>query len=329
VAEQKLYPLTFTPVLKDYIWGGRNLEKLNRVLPEGIIAESWEIAGHEDGTTVVDNGSYAGKSLVEVQAELGLDLIGSKNQWAHERGKFPLLVKLLDANRSLSVQVHPNDAYARVNENNSLGKTEMWVVLDAKPGAQLQLGVKEGTTPEHFRQAIKDGNLEQYLHYLPVKAGDHICVPAGSLHAIMDGTLIAEIQQNSNLTYRVYDWNRVGVDGKPRTLHIDKSLDVINFDQVEPGLCPPWLVAESNGISRWELCSDSYFIVERVEMAAGAAYQGVCNGETLEVWGVIEGEAVINELQLPAVRFSLLPAAMGAFTVKANSDAVLLRAFVK
>ena len=329
MTEQKLYPLTFTPVLKDYIWGGRNLEKLNRVLPEGIIAESWEIAGHEDGTTVVNNGHYAGKSLVEVQAELGLDLIGSKNQWAHERGKFPLLVKLLDANRPLSVQVHPNDEYARLNENNSLGKTEMWVVLDAKPGARLQLGVREGTTPERFRQAITDGNLEQYLHYLPVKAGDYICVPAGSLHAIMDGTLIAEIQQNSNVTYRVYDWNRVGADGKPRPLHIDKSLDVINFDQIEPGLCPPHLVAKSNGVSRWELCNDSYFIVERVEMMAGASYQGICNGETLEIWGVIEGEALVNDLQLLAVRFALLPAAMGAFTVKANTDAVLLRAFVK
>ena len=329
MSDRELYPLTFTPVLKDYIWGGRNLEKLNRKLPEGIIAESWEIAGHRDGTTIVDNGFYAGKSLVQVQDELGLDLIGRKNQWAYERGKFPLLVKILDANRPLSVQVHPNDGYARVNENNSLGKTEMWVVLDAKPGAKLQLGVKQGTTPELFRQAIQDGNLEQYLHYLPVKAGDHVCVPAGSLHAIMDGTLIAEIQQNSNLTYRVYDWNRMGADGKPRLLHIDKSLDVINFDQVEPGLCPPWLVDEADGVRRWALCSDSYFIVERVEMADGAVYQGVCNGETLEIWGVIEGEVSVNDLRLPAVRFTLLPAAMGAFRVKAKSDAVLLRAYVK
>jgi len=329
VAEQTLYPLTFTPILKNYIWGGRNLERLNRALPEGIIAESWEIAGHDDGTTIVDNGYYAGTPLVELQAELGLNLIGSKNQWAHERGKFPMLVKLLDANRPLSVQVHPNDEYARANEGNSLGKTEMWVVLHARPGAHLILGVKKGTTPELFRQAIKDGNLEQYLHYLPVKTGDHICVPAGSLHAIMDGTLIAEIQQNSNLTYRVYDWNRVGADGKPRALHIDKSLEVINFAQVEPGLCPPQLVADDNGVRRWKLCSDSYFTVERLEMAAGAEYHGVCNGETLEIWGVIEGEAVVNDLQLDAVRFSLLPAAMGAFTVKANSDSILLRSFVQ
>ena len=329
MTNQKLYPLTFIPVFKDYIWGGRNLERLNRVIPEGLIAESWEIAGHRDGTTIVDNGYFAGKSLVEVQDELGLDLIGSKNLWAHERGKFPLLVKLIDANRSLSLQVHPNDEYARVNESNSLGKTEMWVVLNAKPGAQLILGVKEGTTPELFRQAIKDGNLEQYLHYLPVKAGDHICVPAGSLHAIMDGTLIAEIQQNSNLTYRVYDWNRVGADGKPRPLHIDKSLDVINFAQIEPGLCPPQLVAKTKGVRRWKLCSDSYFTVERVEMAAGAEYLGDCNGETLEIWGVIKGQAAINDLQLDAVRFALLPAAMGPFTVKVNSETVLLHAFVK
>jgi len=138
--------MIFTPVFKDYIWGGRNFEKLGRILPEGIIAESWEIAGHEDGTTVVENGPYAGKLLTEIHTELGLALIGRNNAWAEERKKFPLLIKLLDANRKLSIQVHPKDEYALANEGNELGKTEMWVVLNAEPGAQLILGVKEGTT---------------------------------------------------------------------------------------------------------------------------------------------------------------------------------------
>ena len=150
----KLYPLTFTPVFKDYIWGGRNLEKIGRILPDGIIAESWEIAGHEDGTTIVDNGYFAGKKLTEVHAELGLDLIGHNNAWAQERGKFPLLIKLLDANQPLSLQVHPNDEYALLNEGNELGKTEMWVILRAEPDAQLILGVKPGTTPRAFRQLV-------------------------------------------------------------------------------------------------------------------------------------------------------------------------------
>jgi len=202
---KKFYPLTFTPVFKDYIWGGRNLERLGRELPPGIIAESWDIAGHEDGTSVVDNGFWAGKKLTEVHTKLGLELIGRNNTWAQERGKFPLLIKLLDANQPLSVQVHPGDDYALAKEGNELGKTEMWVVLQAEPRAELILGVRAGTTPTAFRQGIENGALEPYLHHLPVKAGDHICVPAGTLHAIMEGLLIAEIQQNSNTTYRVYD----------------------------------------------------------------------------------------------------------------------------
>jgi mannose-6-phosphate isomerase len=325
----ELYPLTFAPVLKDYIWGGRRLEQLGRTLPPGIIAESWEIAGHEDGTTAVSNGRYAGKLLTEVQAELGLDLIGTNCAWAQERGKFPLLIKLLDANQALSVQVHPDDVYAQAHEGNELGKTEMWVVLDARPGAQVQLGVKAGTTPDLFRQGIESGKLEPYLHYVPVQTGDHICVPAGTLHAIMDGILIAEIQQNSNTTYRVYDWNRVGADGKARPLHIDKALDVINFGLVAPPLHPPALVSDEGGIRRSVLCRNRYFVTERVEMAAGTEFAGNCDGRTLEIWGILRGKAEVNGLVLTAVQFALLPAAMGQFTLTSRHPSTLLRTYVE
>lgn len=324
----ELYPMTFAPVLKDYIWGGRRLEQLARPLPPGIIAESWEIAAHEDGVTAVTNGRYAGQLLTDVQAELGLDLIGTNCAWAQARGKFPLLIKLLDANQQLSVQVHPDDSYALAHEGNELGKTEMWVVLDAKPGAQVQLGVKAGTTPELFRRGIEEGRLEPYLHYVPIKPGDHICVPAGTLHAIMDGILIAEIQQNSNTTYRVYDWNRVGADGKARPLHVDKALDVINFNQVEPSLCPAELM-ELNGFSRSLLCANQYFVTERVEMAAGVVFAGNCDGRSLEIWGVLHGSVTVNGVGLTAVQFTLLPAAMGEFTVTAVTGATLLRTYVE
>ena len=170
----KLYPLTFTPVLKDYIWGGRNLTRFGRDLPPGVTAESWEIAAHKNGTTIVDNGPFAGKALTTLLEELGIDLIGRNSAWAMDRGKFPLLIKLLDANRPLSVQVHPNDAYALANEGNELGKTEMWVVLHAEQEARLILGVKPGATRDNFRQAILDGQLEPFLHSFPVKAGDHV-----------------------------------------------------------------------------------------------------------------------------------------------------------
>lgn len=325
-----LYPLLFEPVLKDYIWGGRNLaDKLGRRLPDHTIAESWEIAGHKDGTTVVKNGRFAGKPLTELHMALGEDLIGSNNVWAQERGKFPLLIKILDANRPLSVQVHPDDAYALANEGNELGKTEMWVVLDAKPDASIILGVTSGTTPAAFRQAITDGNLEPFLHHIPVRKGDVVCVPAGSLHAIMDGLLIAEIQQNSNTTYRVYDWNRVQDDGKPRPLHIDKAMDVINFNQVEPSLAEARLVADENGVKRYELCSNRYFTTERVKLDRGVSFAGDCNGRTLEIWGVIEGRATINQVTVTAVQFTLLPAALGAFTVHSAEGATLLRSYVK
>ncbi len=323
-----LYPLTFTPVLKDYIWGGRNLEKLGRELPSGIIAESWEIAAHEDGTAVINNGPFSGKLLTDLHQELGLDLIGTNNAWAQERGKFPLLVKLLDANRPLSVQVHPDDNYALAHEGNELGKTEMWVVLRAEPNAAIILGVKPGATPDKFRQAIGRGDLEKYLHRIPVKAGDVICVPAGSLHAILGGQIIAEIQQNSNTTYRVYDWNRVGTDGKARPLHINKALDVINFNQVEPGLCSPLPIESANGVARYQLCQNRYFVTERVEMAAGAVFNGRCDGSTLEIWGVIAGEVMVNEVGLTAVQFTLLPAAMGEFRVTAVQKSTLLRTHV-
>lgn len=329
MSNNNIYPLLFEPVFKDYIWGGRNLERLfGRSLPPGITAESWEIAGHEDGTTLVKNGPFTGLPLTEVQNRLGLDLIGKRNAWAFERGKFPLLVKLLDANQPLSVQVHPNDDYALANEGNELGKTEMWVVLDATPGAALILGLQPDVSPDLFRQGILEGNLEQHLHKLPVAAGDAICVPAGTVHAILEGAVIAEIQQNSNTTYRVYDWNRVGADGRPRPLHIEKAIDVIDFSMVKPGIAQPQQIFEDHGIRRWQLCSNNYFTTEKVELADGEIYQGYCDGSTLEIWGIIQGKAVIDDMQLDAVQFVLLPAALGGFSLEAQGDCTFLRSFV-
>ncbi len=323
------YPFLFEPVLKSYLWGGRNLAWLGRALPPaGVVGESWEIAGHADGDTAVSNGPYAGLTLTQLHGELGLDLIGERNAWAQERGKFPLLVKLIDAEQALSVQVHPDDAYALAHEGNELGKTEMWVVLQARPDADLILGVTAGATREAFRAGIAKGQLEPFLHRVPTKAGDHMCVPAGALHAIMDGLLIAEIQQNSNTTYRVYDWGRLDADGRPRSLHVDKALDVIDFAQVEPGICPPILMDEGAGMRRWELCRNRYFVTERIELAPGAAFHGRCDGATLEIWGAIAGRAAVNQVTLAAVRFALLPAALGDFALVAEEATTLLRTYV-
>lgn len=323
-----LYPLLFEPVLKDYVWGGRNFERLlGRQLPEGIVAESWEIAAHEDGASIVTNGRYSGWPLTAVHAELGLDLIGSNNAWAQERGKFPLLIKLLDAHDKLSVQVHPDDDYALREEGNELGKTEMWVVLHAAPGSAIILGVREGTTPDRFRAAIEDGTLENYLHTIPLTQGDVICVPAGSVHALLNGALIAEIQQNSNTTYRVYDWNRQR-EGKARPLHIRQAMDVIDFAQIEPRLPAPEQVASEGGVTRYRLCANRYFVTERVEFDPGAVFHGRCDSSSLEIWGAIEGEVMVREQCLRAVQFTLLPAAMGDFRVRATGNATCLRTYV-
>lgn len=323
--ELNYYPLLFRPVLKSAIWGGRNLEKIGRSIPPEGIAESWEVAAHSNGSAIVTNGVYAGKNLAELTNELGADLIGSNAAWALARGKFPLLVKLLDANRSLSVQVHPKDEYALAHEGNELGKTEMWVVLDAKPGAQIILGVKQGTTPQQFKEGIEKGHLEPYLHYLDVKPGDHVCVPAGSLHAILDGIVIAEIQQNSDTTYRVYDWNRVDSSGEPRALHIEKAMDVINFQQVEPSLPTAHIHQRQPGIQAAVLCENEYFSTERVQVSAGSKITGTCDGSSLEIWGVLDGNININGLNLDGVTFCLLPAALGYYELIAKTNTTLLR----
>ena len=325
----ELYPLFCKPVLKDYIWGGRNLADLGRVLPAGKkVAESWEIAAHPDGMSIIENGIYTGLTLQALLDRLGEELIGTRGEWALSRGRFPLLVKLLDANHSLSVQVHPGDAYAKVHAGGDLGKAEMWVVLRAEPNAAIIYGLSKKATPEQFRKAIGAGKLEAHLNRLPVKVGDHVCIPAGTVHALMGGAVVAEIQQNSNTTYRVYDWNRMGGDGKPRELHINDALQVTNFDQVGLSLPKPKIIEEAEYWTREGLCKNPYFTVERIKIKAGASLPGQCDGETLEIWGVIKGRANVAGKPMNAVKFVLLPAGLGAFSVEVPVDSVLLRAYL-
>jgi mannose-6-phosphate isomerase len=323
-----MYPLLFAPVLKDYVWGGRNLERLlGRDLPAGRVAESWEIAAHKDGQSIVINGPFAGMTLASVHEMLGLNLIGRRNAWAQERGKFPLLVKLLDAQDKLSVQVHPDDAYALAHEGNELGKTEMWVVLHAEPDAEIILGLRRGATKEKIRQAIAEGALERYLHSIPVRAGDFVCVPSRTLHAILGGVVIAEIQQSSNTTYRVYDWNRSS-RGAARPLHVRQAMEVINFELIEPSLPTPTVVFDSDGVKRSLLCQNQYFTTERVSLCPGAEFTRELNGDTLEIWGIIEGQVAVNEVGMKATQFTLLPATLGSYRVITASGATCLRTYM-
>ncbi|HMR62830.1 MAG TPA: class I mannose-6-phosphate isomerase [Anaerolineae bacterium] len=332
--EKNIYPLTFEPMFRDYLWGGRNLvTKLGRSLPEGVVAESWEISGHPSSPTIVDRGPLTGNTLPRVLDLLGADLVGTRSQSMLDRGKFPLLVKLLDANKPLSVQVHPDDKYAANHEYGELGKTEMWYIIYAEPGSKLIYGLKPGVTPDSFRHNLKQGTLETCLHELPVLAGDAIFIPSGSVHAIMDGLIIAEIQQNSDATYRVYDWNRLGPDGKARELHVDKALEVINFDQVEPGPSQPELITEQAGYRQEFITRCPYFNVERFTVEAGPhAIEGHCDGRTFEIWGVMTGQMTVTwagePLPVRAVHFCLLPAKLGEFTMQVEGPATLLRTYV-
>lgn len=223
-----LYPLKMNPVYKEPIWGGKKLrEVFGKDIPSDYTGESWEIACHKNGISTVSNGDLKGKTLIEVIETYGKDALGTKigNQGME---RFPLLLKIIDASDKLSVQVHPEDEYARIHEGE-FGKTEMWIVLDARPNAQLVYGVKAGVSKEEFEKAIKTGTLENYLNFVDVRKGDVFFIPAGTIHAIGEGLLIAEIQQNSDTTYRVYDWNRVDDKGNSRELHIKKALDVSNL----------------------------------------------------------------------------------------------------
>ena len=232
----------------------------------------------------VNRGSLAGKTLPEVQEALGVDLVGTRNQGMLDLGRFPLLIKLLDANRWLSVQVHPDDAYGLANEED-LGKTEMWVVLYAKPDAELDLWLQARREQGCLcRTPSMSGTVDEWLHRVPVQAGDVIFVPAGTIHALGPGTIVAEIQQNSNTTYRIYDW------GRPRPIHLAQALDVLNFELIEPGPLTPVLL-EANGVRREQIGQCAYFETERLALPAGSAFSGTCDGSTFEIWAALEGEA--------------------------------------
>lgn len=216
-----LYPLKFQPVYKDYLWGGRNLEKLGRRLPAGKAAESWEVSGHADGVSIIANGEHSGLSLPEFFRRFGQKAMGSAlpRQYIQE---FPLLVKLIDAQDRLSVQVHPTDEYARTHEGG-FGKNEMWYIIDAKPGARLIYDLVPETDQEKFAQAIARGTIGDCLQSVEVQPGDVFNIPAGLVHGIGEGILLAEIQQSSNLTYRIYDYDRVDAQGREKAPACGKS----------------------------------------------------------------------------------------------------------
>lgn len=321
-----LYPLKFKPVYKDYIWGGDTFKNVySREVEGDVIAESWEVACHKNGMSVVTEGALAGKTLQAIYDDNKSDLLGAGSE---NYNKFPLLVKLIDAKNKLSVQVHPEDDYAMVNENGELGKNEMWYVMRAEEGSKLAIGLKDGVTKEQFAKGIEDGTLAEYVNEMPVQAGDVIDIPAGLLHAIQDGIVIAEVQQNSDTTYRVFDWNRVGADGNPRPLHVKQALDVIDFDQRIPKDKTVGVTSEVGSSSLTKYIYNQYFGIDEVEL--NGTYEDSTKEDHMIIYVCMDGSFEVKwngtVTSMKAGESILIPACLGAFEMV--GEAKVLKAFL-
>lgn len=254
-------PFLLKPTGKDYLWGG---SRLNDDFAKGIdmtpLAETWECSTHPDGASTVASGEYEGSTLTEVLKKHP-EYLGS-----HPRteGELPILIKFIDAKQDLSVQVHPTDSYACEHENGQLGKTEMWYVLDASKDAKLIYGLQHDTDKDTMRKSIEDGSMEKYLQKVPIRKDDLFYIEAGTIHAIGAGALVAEIQENSNLTYRMYDYNRVDKNGKKRELHIEKALEVANLNASIAPKQPLRVLKYRQGCASELLCRCKYFEAYRM-----------------------------------------------------------------
>lgn len=255
-----LYPLKFSPIMKEKIWGGDKIEKILKHKAVKKCGESWEISGLVGDESVISNGFLAENNINEILEVYLTDLVGEKNYEKYGLG-FPLLIKFIDANDNLSVQVHPDDDLAK--KYNQSGKTEMWHVIQADEGAGLYIGFNKKTTPDIFTKAVIDGTVNTLLKYYPVKKGDTFMIPAGTVHAIGKGVLLAEIQQPSDVTFRIFDWNRRDENGQKRQLHIEEALEAIHFDENNDD----YQIHYENSINRSvELVHSEYFNTNLLEL---------------------------------------------------------------
>ena len=273
-----MHVITFKPLYMERVWGGRELEKIfERELPAAgtPYGEAWEMSDRPAEQSIVNHGPMKGTSLNELWQNSREEIFGSGLE---DSPRFPLLIKILDARDKLSIQVHPPAEIA--SELGGEAKTEMWYIADALPGAQLYVGLKAGITKADFQDAIEKGSVDQAVYSITPQRGDSIFIPSGRLHAIGAGLVIYEIQQNSDTTYRVFDWNRMGLDGVPRDLHVEQSIRCIDFSDVEPGMDEP------NGNT---LATCPYFHVDRLNLSTGTML-GNPDQERFSIITVVSGE---------------------------------------
>ena len=308
----ELYPLKLKAALKDYIWGGTRLrDEYGKASDLDKVAESWEMSVHPDGPSVIMNGPAAGKTLADYLTAVGQELP-------------PILIKLIDAHDNLSVQVHPDNDYA-MRVEGEYGKTEMWYIVDCEPGATLIYGFKHAISKEEFEKRIADNTLLEVCNQVPAHKGDVFFIASGTLHAIGKGIIICEIQQNSNTTYRVYDYGRLGKDGKPRELHVKKAIDVTNLEPVKecPRLDAPIDIFVDTQARL--LASCEYFTVYELEID-GTSHL-TAGEDSFQSFTVLDGSVQLQagdvELTFKKGETSFLPAGLGAYTLMGKARLVL------
>ena len=320
-----LYPLTFHPIFKERVWGGQKIRQLySKPVPQGRrIGESWEISDHGNDVSVIANGPLAGKNLRWLMENHRDELLGTARD---QNGRFPLLIKILDAQDTLSLQVHPPASVAA-----KLGgepKTEMWFVADAAPGAEIFVGIKQKTSRDEFEKKIRDGSIADCFHRISVKTGDAMFLPSGRVHAVGAGLVLFEIQQNADTTYRVFDWNRAGLDGKPRELHVTEALASIDFNDFEPSLIQSEVSSGPNFQSRC-LVENPLFTVGAFKTETRDTV--LFRRRRMNIFGVTEGKITVagvpggSALTLQAGEFCLVPACLEAVELWPEPKSAFLR----
>lgn len=318
-SHDQLYPYLLEPKITQALWGGSALAQRygQPADPAQKSGESWECWD----ANAVTNGVLAGATLAELREQLGSDLMGPIDAHA----PFPVLTKIIDANDALSVQVHPDDAYAQRVEHQPNGKTECWYVLDAAPGAEIVLGWNRDTDRAEYERSVADGTLGDLLRRVPARAGDVFFLPAGTLHAIGAGIQLFETQQASDLTYRIFDWNRVGADGKPRELHVSKAADVLDFRATMPNATRQ-LSFSTGALERNILVGDARFLVEHIRVPAGGATLAT-DGRPVAVMATDSSAQLIagaGLAEVPPWRTAIVPAASSTFSIAPGRGALSL-----
>ena len=313
-----MYIMKLLAPCKDYIWGGTRLrDEYGKKSDKDKLAESWELSCHKDGESVIENGEFAGKTLSAYINESGKGVLGKK---CERFEYFPILIKLIDAKDNLSVQVHPDNEYA-MRVEGEYGKTEMWYIVDCEEGAELLYGFKHEITREEFAKRIADNTLLEVTNNVPVHKGDVFFIAAGTLHAIGKGILIAEIQQNSNTTYRIYDYGRVGADGKPRQLHVEKACEVTKLIPPTRSTKPMGSPVKKDGYTETLLATSEYFNVNRLDVTEKAELEA--NKNSFNSLLVLDGEFTVGDLKLKKGDSAFVPAGYGKYTVKGSGEIIL------